>query len=158
MNNRKFINIAIHQNLWKMSEYRNEISVQENRILEFIYRWLRPIRVGDLCKELKIKHTTLNSQLKLLEKKKLIKWNRYGPVKLTQEGIERAKHLNRHHGILETFLIEILGMEKKSAQLETFSLSPVVSCDFINSIGKKFSLPTTCACGNTIPTAEECYD
>ena len=52
----------------------------------------------------------------------------------------------------------ILGMEKNNAQLETLSLSPVVSCNFINSIGRKFNLPAMCACGSKIPTAEECSD
>jgi hypothetical protein len=49
-------------------------------------------------------------------------------------------------------------MERRKAQIETLSLSPVVSCNFINLIGSKFNLPATCACGNKIPTAEECSD
>ena len=139
-----------------MTVQENELSVQENKVLEFIYRWFRPIRTGDLSKEMDIKHTTLNSQLKALEDKKFIKWDRYGSVVLTPKGKDKAKHLNRHHGILETFMIEILGMEKNKAQLETLSLAPVVSCNFINLIGDKFNLPTRCACGNEIPTEKEC--
>lgn len=139
-----------------MTVQENELSVQENKVLEFIYRWFRPIRTGDLSKEMDIKHTTLNSQLKALEDKKFIKWDRYGSVVLTPKGMDKAKHLNRHHGILETFMIEILGMEKNKAQLETLSLAPVVSCNFINLIGDKFNLPTRCACGNEIPTEKEC--
>jgi len=139
-----------------MTVQENELSVQENKVLEFIYRWFRPIRTGDLSKEMDIKHTTLNSQLKALEDKKFIKWDRYGSVVLTPKGKDKAKHLNRHHGILETFMIEILGMEKNKAQLETLSLAPVVSCNFVNLIGDKFNLPTTCACGNEIPTEKEC--
>ena len=134
----------------------NELSIQENKVLEFIYRWIRPIRAGDLSKEMDIKHTTLNSQLKALEEKELIQWDRYGPVELTAKGIDKAKHLNRHHGILETFMIEILGMDKMKAQIETLSLAPVVSCNFINLIGNKFNLPEICACGSTIPTEGEC--
>ena len=134
------------------------ITPQEKKILEFVYRWLRPIRVGDLSKEMNIKHTTLNSQLESLEKKRLIQWNRYGPVKLTSKGEEKAKHINRHHGIIETFLIEILGMDIEKAQNETLVLAPVVSCNFVNALGEKFNLPTKCACGNPIPTIEECTD
>lgn len=144
--------------LSKMSDSIRPISHQEKKILEFIYRWFRPIRAGDLSKEMNIKHTTLNSQLEALEKKSLIEWNRYGPIELTTLGKERAKHINRHHGIIETFLIEILGMEPRNAHIETLTLAPVVSCNFVNSIGDKFKLPDICACGNPIPTAEECAD
>ena len=138
-----------------MKDQEPDLSFQENKVLEFIYRWIRPIRAGDLSKEMDIKHTTLNSQLKLLELKGLVRWDRYGPIELTEKGIEAAKHLNRHHGILENFMIEVLGMKKSEAQLETLSLAPVVSCGFVNLIGNKFNLPSTCACGTTIPTEGE---
>ncbi len=158
MSIRKFIKIIVSQILRRMSSSTEAISHQEKKILEFIYRWLRPIRAGDLSKEMNIKHTTLNSQLEALETKNLIKWNRYGPIELTDYGRERAKHINRHHGIIETFLIEILGMEPNEAQKETTTLAPVVSCHFINSLGDRFSLPDICACGNPIPSSEECAD
>ena len=141
-----------------MKLQKKELSIQQNKVLEFIYRWIRPIRAGDLSKEMNIKHTTMNSQLKSLEEKELIEWDRYGPIKLTTKGLNTAKHLNRHHGILENFMIEILGMDKNDAQVETLSLAPIVSCNFVNSIGKKFELPTICACGSEIPTKRECLD
>lgn len=139
-----------------MAKTTPSVSHQEMKILEFIYRWIRPIRAGDLSKEIKIKHTTLNSQLEALERKKLIKWSRYGLVELTDNGKEKAKHLNRHHGIIETFLIEILGMEPSEAYLETLALAPVVSCEFINLVSERFKLPDICACGSPIPSEEEC--
>jgi DtxR family Mn-dependent transcriptional regulator len=156
MSIRKFIRFIVNQKMNKMAMSSQSVSHQEMKVLEFIYRWFRPIRPGDLSKEMNLKHTTLNSQLESLERKNLIKWNRYGPVELTEKGREKARHLNRHHGIIETFLIEILEMSPNKAQIETSTLAPIVSCDFVNSIGERFKLPNICACGNPIPSEEEC--
>ena len=68
------------------------IKNKEHKVLDFLFYWGRPIRVGDLVKELKIKHSTLNSVLHRLSDEGMIRWETYGPVSLTENGKEKAAH------------------------------------------------------------------
>jgi len=135
-----------------------EVNMNEKMILDFLYRWMRPIRAGDLKKELEIKHTTLNSQLEILEKKKLIEWKRYGTISLTEQGTEYAAHLARHHRLLESFFVETLSMSVNDAHEISSQLTPVVSCKLIIYIIEKLGEKEKCPCGFNIPkTSSECY-
>jgi DtxR family Mn-dependent transcriptional regulator len=109
-------------------------------ILDFLYFWARPIRAGDLAKELKIKHSTLNSVLLRLQEDNLIKWEKYGIIELTAKGNEFAVHLTNHHLIVERFLREVLEMPEKKAHEEAMNLSGVISCDMIGAICKKLGI------------------
>ncbi len=133
-----------------------ELKENEKVILEFLYRWIRPIRVGDLKNELNAIHSTLNSQLKNLEKDGLIEWSRYGTVCLSKKGKEIAAHLTRHHRILEQFLVEFLEMDAKEACQESEILTPLVTCNLIRRINEKITKSDFCPCGNPIPKEGIC--
>lgn len=144
-------------NLILENDQQVEISINEKIILDFLYRWIRPIRVGDLKNYLNVKHSTLNSQLQNLEEKHLIKWKRYGSVELTEKGKKYSSHLTRHHRILELFLVETLAISVLEAHKISTEITPVASCKFIHYIVQKFGEHDKCPCGNEIPQIEgEC--
>lgn len=132
-------------------DYMNDLNENEKSILDFLYRWIRPIRVGDLTGELDIKHSTLGSQLESLEKKGLINWIRYGSVSLNEEGKEIAGHLTRHHRLFEVYLVETLGLSIEEAHQESIKLTPTLSCSLIKKIEEKYNDIRICPCGNPIP-------
>ncbi|UYP47789.1 hypothetical protein NEF87_004074 [Candidatus Lokiarchaeum ossiferum] len=123
----------------------NQISCEllkekDHRVLDFLFYWKRPIRPGDLKKEVRIKHSTLNSTLKRLVETQLITWEKYGPVSLTSQGMEYAAHLSNHHFIIEKFLVDTLDLQKIQAHSEAIHLAGAFSCELIQKICQKYDL------------------
>ena len=113
---------------------------KEHTVLDFLYYWNRPIRVGDLVKQLNIKHSTLNSVLHRLTEQKLVNWETYGLVTLTATGTETAAHLSNHHFIIEKFLKESLELNAEEAHEEAIHLAGAVSCRLIDAMCKKLQI------------------
>ena len=141
-----------------LSEHKilESLTSNEKQILDFMYRWSRPIRAGDLSNRLSIKHTTLNSQLQLLEEKALILWERYRTVSLTESGEKIAAHLVRHHRLLESFFYEHLHMNVEEAHMESMRIFPYVSCNLIYSVSQTVKGKKVCPCGYPIPESDSC--
>jgi Mn-dependent DtxR family transcriptional regulator len=116
------------------------IKENEHRVLDFLFYWVRPIRVGDLKDHLDLKHSTLNSILSRLESRGLVDWKKYGPVQLSKKGKEHAAHLSNHHFIIEKFFKEILELPQKLAHKEALHLAGAFSCDIIEAICKKLGI------------------
>ena len=112
----------------------------DESVLDFLYFWKRPISPGNLAGQLKMKHTTLNSSLKRLQKKDQVNWKKYGTVSLTEVGKNEAAHLSNHHFIIEKFLTETLDLSAKKAHQEALDLAPAMSCTLIEAICNKLGL------------------
>ncbi|MFX1251198.1 MAG: metal-dependent transcriptional regulator [Promethearchaeota archaeon] len=142
--------------------YHSAENLLENQILRLLNDWIRPIRSGDLTRELnrreglKIRASTVNSALERLEKKKLLNWKRYGLVTLTNFGKNEARALARHHRLIEVFLVSELGLSVEQAHKEANLLNPPLSCETINRICEKYSHPEKCPCGSLIESSEIC--
>ncbi len=128
-----------------------ELSPSEKRLLRFLFDWIRPIRPGDIKKELDIKHSTLNSQLEVLQEKKLVAWKKYGPASLTEEGKKVAAHHVRHAVLMEYFLIQVLELQKNVAHEESIKLAPLVSCRLTEAIDEFLDNPEHSPCCGQIP-------
>ena len=115
------------------------VKEKENLVLDFLYFWNRPIRAGDLKSKLNIKHSTLNSILKRLEDQKLLVWEKYKEIQLTEEGETNAKHVTNHHFIIERFLKKSLNCSDKFAHDEALHLAGTFSCELIEEICKKLN-------------------
>ena len=113
---------------------------KDHRILDFLFFWKRPIRPGDLKKEVDLKHSTLNSILKRLMKNKLITWEKYGLVSLTENGLKYASHISNHHFVIEKYLIDTLEISNLVAHQEAIHLAGAFSCDLIQKICSKYNL------------------
>ena len=134
-----------------MSENSDIVLTQpENQVLEYLFYHKQAIRPGDLKKDVKLKHTTLNSILGRLETKGIIEWKKYGPVSLTQVGREQAEHLTNHHLIIEYYLKETLNISDEIAHQEALQMADTFSCRLIGEICNKYNIshdefhPTFC--------------
>ncbi|MCY4780719.1 metal-dependent transcriptional regulator [Sphingobacterium sp. UT-1RO-CII-1] len=65
--------------------------------------------VNELSKLLDIKMPTVNSMMKKLAEKKLVIYQSYKPIKLTEEGKKAAALIVRKHRLTEMFLVEKMG-------------------------------------------------
>ena len=128
-----------------------ELSASEKRLLRFLFYWIRPIRTGDLKEELNMKHSTLNSQLEVLQEKELISWKKYGPVSLTAKGTRVAAHHIRHAVLMEYFLIKTLNLPKDIAHEESIILAPLISCRLTDLIDNHLNNPDQSPCCGEIP-------
>ena len=120
--------------LMKIQRRRVLLINKDDQVLEFLYFWDRPISSGALRKELNIKHSTLNSVIQRLERNRLVVWEKYSLVKLTEKGKEDAAHLSNHHFIVEKFLIDVLEFSEIDAHNEALNLSPHISCKIVDAI------------------------
>ncbi|HUU89321.1 MAG TPA: iron dependent repressor, metal binding and dimerization domain protein [Candidatus Glassbacteria bacterium] len=133
----------------------------EIKVLEFLYKWFRPIRIGDLRKELlqekiNIPHSSLNSIVLRLEKEGFVSWEKYGAVKLTQEGQQKAAHQQRHFHLLVMFLMDTLGLSHEDARKESYRISSLISCNLIEAMNQRLNNPVKCQCDAAIPIVEGC--
>lgn len=129
-----------------------EFSATENEVLAFLYEWNRPIRAGDLSKEIKMPHSTVNSILGRLSKKGVVIWEKYRLVSLTDKGRNYLNHLTRHHHLFAFFLTRTLEMPIDNAHQNVNNIfSGNISCELIEKIDKKLNSPSECECGKIIP-------
>ncbi len=133
----------------------------EEKLLDFLHSWLRPIRIGDLKKELEkehiaIPHSSINSIIKRLVDDKLITWQKYGPISLTQKGQQQAAHKQRHFHLLIMFFMNTLHLSHREAKKESHVIASVISCNMIGQISRELNNPLKCHCNETIPRVEQC--
>jgi len=133
----------------------------EIKVIEFLYKWFRPIRIGDLRKELllekiNIPHSSLNSIVLRLEKEGSVTWEKYGAVKLTEMGQEKAAHQQRHFHLLVMFLMDTLGLTHNEARKECYRISSFISCNLIEAMNQRLNKPVKCQCDEAIPVVEGC--
>ena len=67
------------------------------------------VTVNELSKKLEIKMPTVNSMMKKLAEKKLVYYETYKPLKLTEQGKKEAALILRKHRLTEMYLVEKMG-------------------------------------------------
>jgi Mn-dependent DtxR family transcriptional regulator len=139
--------------------YRN--NDLETAILNFLFEWVRPIRVGELRRQLaerdiEVPHSTLNSVIKRMEEEGLLSWKKYGPVSLTDKGYKSASHTKRHFHLISMFLVKTLDISLQKAKEESYSICGILSCELIENINQKLNEPETCICKKQIPVVNDC--
>ncbi len=142
---------------WWMSLSTVEPNTLEYRILMQFLLEKRGIKPGDLAKRLEERHSTINSALKRMEARQLIKWKHYGEIELQEKGIDELKHAEVHHHLIEVYLVETLNLTPEEAHEESFQLAPHVSCTMIKRICDKYGNPTTCPLKHEIPKCPACH-
>ncbi|NMC05384.1 MAG: metal-dependent transcriptional regulator, partial [Candidatus Lokiarchaeota archaeon] len=118
----------------------------------------RGIKAGELAKRLNTSHSTINSALKRMGERQLVKWKHYGDIELDEKGINALKHAEVHHHLIEVYLVDTLGLAPEQAHEESFRLAPHVSCTMIKRICDKYGNPATCPSKHAIPEFPACHE
>lgn len=136
-----------------------EPNTLEYRILmQFLREDGKTIMPGNLAKQFDIRHSTINSALKRMEERGLIKWNHYGSIELLDKGVNALKHEEVHHHLIEVFLVDTLDLTPDEAHEESFRLAPFFSCTMIQRICNKYGNPKQCPMNHDIPEYPACHD
>ena len=93
-------------------------------------------RVTDIAIKMNCSKPGVNKALKQLKEKKLINYESYGDIKLTEEGIKLSKKILEAYDIVNVFLTEILGVEKQLAEEDAKKMKMAMSDKTLNSLAK----------------------
>lgn len=106
---------------------------------------------NDIAASLAVKPATVNSMLKKLKAKKLVDFEKYGKIALTQEGRQLALMIVRKHRLWETFLFEVLEFNWDEVHEIAEQLEHIKSEKLVNQIDKFLNYPTKDPHGESIP-------
>ncbi|MFO7676627.1 MAG: metal-dependent transcriptional regulator [bacterium] len=89
----------------------------------------RSVRVTGLAARLGVSKPSVVSALVGLERRGLVRHERYGAVELTARGARAAERVYRRHRVLEEFLGEVLGVGKATAATDACAIEHVLSAE-----------------------------
>lgn len=113
-----------------------------------------PVSTTSIAKELNISGASVTGMLKRLAAMKLVDYNSYKGVKLTDDGAKIALEILRHHRLLELYLRESLGFSLAKVHDEACRLEHYVSEEFVQKIDDILGHPEFSPLGNPIPSKE----
>jgi DtxR family Mn-dependent transcriptional regulator len=102
-----------------MAVKNKEISASLEDYLEAIFNLLDESEVArskDIAEKLDVSKASVTGALRLLKKKGLVNYEPYGCVTLTKDGTRAAGEVAKRHDVLESFFVNILGIETQAAQ------------------------------------------
>ena len=115
------------------------ISKSQEEYLKTIYiiqKQVKQPRVTNIAEKMNCTKASVNKSLKILTEQKLINYEPYGKIELTEEGIKLAKKILEANDIVYLFLKEILGIEKEIAEAEAKSIKMAMKDTTLNKLAK----------------------
>ncbi len=109
------------------------------------------VNVNELSKSLDIKMPTVTSMMKKLSKKKLVHYESYKPLRLTEEGKKEAGIIIRKHRLTEMFLVEKMKFGWEEVHDIAEQLEHVQSLIFFEKMDELLGFPKIDPHGSPIP-------
>lgn len=109
------------------------------------------VNVNDLSKRLGIKMPTVTSMMKKLAKKKLIHYESYKPVQLTEKGKKEAGLIIRKHRLTEMFLVEKMNFGWENVHDIAEQIEHIQSPAFFEKMDELLGFPKIDPHGSPIP-------
>ena len=109
------------------------------------------VTVNELSKRLGIKMPTVTSMMKKLAEKKLVNYESYKPLRLTEKGKREAGIIIRKHRLTEMFLAEIMGFGWEEVHEIAEQVEHIQSPDFFEKMDKMLGYPKIDPHGSPIP-------
>lgn len=111
----------------------------------------KDVSTQDLARHLKVSAASVTGMIKKLSDLKLVDYERYYGVKLTEAGKLIALETVRHHRLIETYLMQALGYKWHEVHEEAETLEHHISEDFEERIAEMLGHPTHDPHGDPIP-------
>ncbi len=109
------------------------------------------VNVNDLSKHLGIQMPTATSMMKKLGEKKLVQYESYKPIKLSDKGKKEASLIIRKHRLTEMFLVEKMGFGWENVHPIAEQVEHVDSPDFFDRMDEMLGFPKMDPHGSPIP-------
>jgi DtxR family Mn-dependent transcriptional regulator len=131
-------------------------SVEE--YLECVYDLTRdgmPAKTNDIAGRLMITPGSVTEMVQKLADTGYLDYEKYRGVALTGKGMIVATKIKRKHRLLESFLVNVLGMNKKESHQEACRLEHTISDESEKRICQMMNNPQLCPDGEPIPVCED---
>lgn len=141
---------------WGTCLYLPMISLTEENYLKVIYKLAqlnKEITVKEIADSLNIKMPTVNSMIKKLDEKKLIRYQKYKAIEITEKGKKEALYILRKHRLTELFLSQVMGLGWEEVHDIAEQIEHIQSDLFFNRIDKMLGYPQFDPHGEPIPDA-----
>ena len=94
------------------------------------------IRVTDIANKMNCTKPSVNKALNNLKEEKLINYETYGTIELTEEVEDLAKKILEAYDIVYVFLKEVLNLEDEQAKTEAEKIKSTIEDETINKLAK----------------------
>ena len=111
------------------------------------------VNVAELSKSLDIKMPTVTSMMKKLAKKKLVYYESYKPLRLTEKGKKEAGLIIRKHRLTEMFLVNKMKMGWEDVHDIAEQIEHIQSPVFFEKMDEMLDYPKVDPHGSPIPDA-----
>ncbi|MFA5603578.1 MAG: metal-dependent transcriptional regulator [Bacilli bacterium] len=114
----------------------NNLTASQSDYLKTIYiiSLEGEVKVTKIADYLNYSKPSVVRALKILRDLKLIIYETQGLIKLTREGKRYAKDIVRRDNVLQKFFIDILGVEKEQAIIDSENMKHAISCYTITKL------------------------
>lgn len=109
------------------------------------------VSVNDLSRHLDIKMPTVTSMMKRLSGKKLVHYESYKPVRLTEKGKREAGLIVRKHRLTEMYLVEKMGFGWEAVHEIAEEVEHIQSAAFFDKMDELLGFPKVDPHGAAIP-------
>ncbi|MBX2931712.1 MAG: metal-dependent transcriptional regulator [Chitinophagaceae bacterium] len=109
------------------------------------------VNVNDLSKHLDIKMPTVTSMMKKLAAKKLVHYESYKPLRLTEKGKKEAALIIRKHRLTEMYLVEKMGFGWEQVHNIAEQIEHIQSPEFFAKMDELLGYPKLDPHGSPIP-------
>jgi DtxR family Mn-dependent transcriptional regulator len=130
------------------------ISLTEENYLKALFNLANhagEVNVNELSKQLGIKMPTVTSMMKKLAGKKLVHYESYKPLRLTEKGKKEASLVIRKHRLTEMFLVQKMGFGWEEVHDIAEQVEHVQSTAFFDKIDELLGFPKLDPHGAPIP-------
>ncbi|MCI8621951.1 MAG: metal-dependent transcriptional regulator [Clostridia bacterium] len=94
------------------------------------------IRVTDIANKMNCTKPSVNKAIKSLKAEKLINYETYGEIKLTNQGEDLAKKILETYDIIYLFLKEVLNLSKEESASEAEKIKLAITDKTANELAK----------------------
>jgi DtxR family transcriptional regulator, Mn-dependent transcriptional regulator len=98
-------------------------------------------RVTDIARELGVSKPSVHAALHELERRGLIEHEHYGEVFLSPEGKEASAEIRRRHGLLTSFLRNVVGVGPETAERDACRIEHYLSKETMDLIAQRMEGP-----------------
>lgn len=109
------------------------------------------VTVNELSLQLNLKMPTVTSMIQKLADEKLLNYEKYKPVSLTEKGKREAGLIIRKHRLTEMFLVEIMNFGWEQVHEIAEQIEHIKSTAFFKKMDEMLGFPTTDPHGSPIP-------
>ncbi len=118
--------------------------------LEAIYNIIRQknaVRAKDIAARLKVSNASVTGALRALSKRKFLNYAPYDVITLTPAGEEVAREVVRKHEVLRDFMVKVLAVEYRDADVAACRLEHDIPKDIVDRLVEFIEFIETCPLG-----------